>query len=63
MAKYIYKGPVTSFGICIDNCWTGETIAPTESKARSNFIYQYKKEHRRALSAKIELRGEIKLVE
>ena len=60
--KYIYTGPVMEFDRLIDNSWYGETIAPTESKAKSNLAYQFKKEHNRAARAKITLPGDVTLV-
>ena len=32
MAKYVYDGPVTSWGKCIANRWHGETVAESEKK-------------------------------
>lgn len=58
--KYIYEGPVVAFGKCIDQHWTGETIATSAGKARSNLTYQYKKQNKMVASARISLPGEIK---
>lgn len=58
MAKYFYDGPVTVFGKCVGN-WRGETIAPSESKARSNLAYQFKKQNNRVASAVVELPGKL----
>ena len=44
MKKYIYEGPVTEFGRIIDNCWHGETMAISPSKAKSNLIFRFKKQ-------------------
>lgn len=41
--KYTYVGPVTQFGKCIALKWSGETIAVSSKKARSNLAYQFKK--------------------
>lgn len=60
MPKYVYKGPITSFGTCICDIWKGETIAPTIAKAKSNLAYKFKKENNRAINTRIELPGEIK---
>ena len=60
MPKYIYEGPVTSFGTCICNKWVAETVAPTPSKAKSNLTYRFKKENNRLPSTRIERPGEIK---
>ena len=43
--KYIYDGPVLEFGTCVADHWRGETMAPSENKARSNLKYQYKKQN------------------
>lgn len=60
MPKYVYKGPVTTFGTCICDIWEGETVAPTPRKAKSNLAYRFKKEHNRTPNTKIELPGDIK---
>ena len=59
MNRYLYSGPVEEFGRCIANRWEAATYAPTESKARSNFAYQFKKQYNRLPSAKITLPGKI----
>ena len=60
MVKYVYDGPVMEFGKCVSNNWHGETVAFSESKARSNLIYQFKKKTNRVAGTKISLPGEIK---
>ena len=60
MKKYIYEGPVMEFGRIIDNCWHGETMAISPSKAKSNLIFRFKKQHNKIAGAKIELSGEVK---
>lgn len=62
MNKYTYKGPVKEFNTVINTCWSGETYAPTLAKARSNLVYQYKKQTGRSAGAKITLPGEIKKI-
>ena len=62
MNLYSYIGPVTEFGKCIDNHWSGSTYAPSIKKARSNLTYQYKKKHNKLPAAKINLPGKIILV-
>lgn len=57
--KYSYDGPVMEFGTCIVNHWRGSTFAESESKARSNLAYQFKKNHNRIASAKITLPGKL----
>lgn len=61
--KWIYEGPVVSFGRCVCQKWHGETIAPTESKARSNLTYQFKKQNHLAASARVTLPGTLKQIE
>lgn len=57
--KYVYDGPVSSFGRCIARIWSGTTIAPTAEKARTNLMYQFKKENNMDPHVKIELVGKI----
>jgi hypothetical protein len=59
MTKYLYKGPVMEYGRCISNCWEGSTMAPSESKARNNLAYQFKKKNNRVAGSKIVLPGEL----
>lgn len=63
MNKYFYRGPVVKFDICIVDYWTGETMAVSESKARNNLAYKFKKENDLSPNAKISLPGKIKMVE
>lgn len=35
MPRYIYKGPVMEFNTLLADIWEGETVAPSEKKARS----------------------------
>lgn len=63
MGRYAYEGPVKSFGICVNNCWRGETIANSEKKARSNLTYQYKKQFKKSADCKVELTGKLTLIE
>lgn len=60
MYKYIYDGPVLSFGKLITDRWVGETMAVTQKKARSNLYYQCKKALGLSSSAAISLPGKIK---
>lgn len=60
--KYSYDGPVLEFNMCVANHWKGETMAPSESKARSNLTYQYKKQNNRLSGTKVTLPGKIKMV-
>ena len=45
MEKWSYDGPIMAYGKVICMHWTGFTVAPSEKKARSNLMYQYKTEH------------------
>lgn len=56
---YFYDGPVMMFGRIIGHL-SGETLAVSERKARSNFAYRYKKEKGYASTAKISLPGSIR---
>lgn len=60
--KYSYSGPVLEFDRLVAQRWTGETMAPTAKKARSNLSYQYKKQNNRNASIRVTLPGEIKMV-
>ena len=61
MAKYIYDGPVTSWGKCIANNWHGETIAESKKKAISNLGYQFKTNNNMLTSANIGLPGNLRV--
>ena len=63
MPKYIYNGPVMEFNILLDDNWKGETIAPSENKARSNLEYQFKKKNHRLPSSKINLPGKLEKID
>lgn len=60
--KYIYDGPVILFDKLVADHWKGETMAPTESKARSNLAYQAKKQLNVIAGTKVKLPGEIKMI-
>lgn len=59
MFKFSYCGPIEKFGRCIENNWRGETMAPTDKKARSNLAFQYKKQAGLQPGARITLPGKI----
>ena len=61
--KYIYNGPVMYFNTLILNNWKGETIAESESKARNNLAYQFKKHTNRIGRTKITLPGKLTVIE
>lgn len=60
--KYSYDGPVFVFDICVTEHWQGETVAPSEGKARSNLVYQYKKNNGLCSGAKVILTDKLELV-
>lgn len=62
MNKYSYDGPVMEFDRLIANRWHGETMAQSEAKAKSNLIYQFKKQHHRMPGAKISFPGQVKMI-
>lgn len=59
---YLYEGPVMRFGFCVQDKWRGETVAVSEKKARSNLMYQYKKQLGELPSSKIDLPGKIQRI-
>ena len=59
MTLYSYNGPVFEFDRIVDNRWQGQTYAVSEAKARSNLIYQYKRNTGRVPQSKITLPGKI----
>lgn len=60
--KYVYEGPVMEFDHLVTDHWKGETIASSESKARNNLAYQYKKKNNRIAGTKITLPGKLSIV-
>lgn len=60
--KYTYDGPIMSFGKMVTDRWKGETMAPSLKKARSNLIYQAKKQLNLLAGTKVTLPGKIKMV-
>lgn len=62
MNKYAYDGPVFVFDKMVTAKWKGETYAPSESKARSNLGYQFKKKNNYISSSKITLTGDLKMI-
>ena len=57
--KYAYDGPVMYYGKIFNKQWKGETVAPSESKARSNLRYQYAQANNRKVTTGISLPGKI----
>lgn len=62
MNKYYYNGPVLEFDTLVASNWTGETMATSEKKAKSNLAYQYKKKNNRIPATKITLPGKIRMI-
>ncbi len=60
--KYSYDGPVILFDKLVADHWKGETMALTESKARSNLAYQAKKQLNIIAGTRVKLPGEIKMI-
>ena len=58
--EYSYEGAVMEFDRVVASRWSGKTYAPSAKKAKSNLIFQFKKEFNRSPSAKITLPGEIR---
>ena len=63
MPKFTYKGPVMEFNTLLADSWEGETVAPSEKKARSNLTYQFKKRNNRIAGSRITLPGKIMMVD
>lgn len=59
MNRYMYRGPVMAFNTLMANNWSGETMASSEAKARSNLEYQYKKKNNWVAQTKVTLPGKI----
>lgn len=57
--RYKYEGPVMEFDRCIDYHWYGETVALSKEKAKSNFVYQFKRRNGKSPRSKIILPGKI----
>lgn len=61
--RYYYDGPVFSFNTCVTEHWQGETMAPSENKARSNLIYQFKTSNGLGASSRINLPNKLTLID
>ncbi len=59
MNRYAYDGPVMEFERCVANRWQSSTYAISEKKARSNLVYQFKKQNNRLPNTKITLPGKL----
>lgn len=62
MNRYLYEGPVMEFGRLVQNNWKGETMAVSETKARSNLSYQWKKRNNRIAGTRITLPGKLQRI-
>ena len=60
--KYTYDGPVLHFDRLVAEHWKGETVAPSEKKARNNLTYQFKTQNNSIVGTRITLPGKIKMV-
>ena len=63
MKLYSYAGPVKEFDKIVTNRWEATTYAVSESKARCNLTYRFKKENNKVPATKITLPGKIVAVE
>ena len=63
MDLYSYTGPGTMFDRCVANYWKGETYASSEKKAKSNLVYQYKKQNGLIPVTKVSLPGKLTKLE
>lgn len=63
MPRYLYKGPVMEFNTLLTDRWEGETVAPSEKKARSNLTYQFKRGNNRIAGTRITLPGKLKMID
>ena len=63
MHKYFYNGPVMEFDKCIAEHWSGETMAVSASKAKTNLAYQLKNKYGKTARTKITLPGKIEIID
>lgn len=61
--RYRYSGPVLSFDRLTTPKWEGETVAVSESKARANLAYQFKKEAKISKNARVSFPSQLLLIE
>ena len=57
MYRYSYRGPVMIFDRCVADKWEGETMAPSEKKARANLAFQFKMYAGLTVGSRISLPG------
>lgn len=63
MNLYSYKGSVKNYDTVVQRDWEGRTIAVSEKKARTNLMYQWKRQHGKTADYKVSLPGEITILE
>jgi hypothetical protein len=51
------------FNTLLTDRWEGETVAPSEKKARSNLTYQFKRGNNRIAGTRITLPGKIRMID
>lgn len=59
MQRYDYEGPVMAFHQCLNPKWKASTVAVTETKAKANLAYQYKRRMGLSPQSKITLSGKV----
>ena len=59
MTRYRYVGPVMEYGRCLQDRFEGETVAESPKKAKSNILYNWKRDNNRMPGSKITLPGKI----
>lgn len=57
--EYAYDGPVMVFDRCVANHWKGRTMATSPAKAKSNLIYQFKKQNNMIASTRVTLPNKV----
>lgn len=62
MNQYRYDGPVMEFENCVAYRWKSSTNAVSAKKARSNLMYQFKKQNNMLPNTKITLPGKLMVV-
>lgn len=62
MYRYKYVGPVCEFDRVVQNKWEGETTAVSEKKAKSNLIFQWKKQNNRLPNTRVSLPGKLEVI-
>jgi hypothetical protein len=51
------------FNTLLTDHWEGETVAPSDKKARSNLTYQFKRGNNRIAGTRITLPGKIRMID